>query len=194
MNDFFNLGIDADKAPCGVRRKIGFNLTSDFYPTPRWATERLLEVEPFNGDILEPACGNGALSKILQEKGFDVISNDLIDRGFGNPGIDFLTYEGNHDNIITNPPFSLSYDFILQSKKIAKYKIAFLLRTVFLEGVARYEMFQDPEFPFKGIHVFSKRLTMTPNGEEIKSSGMISFSWFIWEKGYKGKPTINWIL
>ena len=29
----------------------------DFYQTPRWAIEKLLEIEKFNGEILEP-CTN----------------------------------------------------------------------------------------------------------------------------------------
>lgn len=32
----------------------------DFYRTPAIATEKLLEVECFEGDIWEPACGDGS--------------------------------------------------------------------------------------------------------------------------------------
>ena len=32
------------------------------------------------------------------------------------------------------------------------------------------------------------------NGEfEKYPSGAIAYAWFVWEKGYKGKPTIDWI-
>jgi len=43
----------------------------------------LLSVETFEGSIWEPACGDGAISKVLLAAGFDVVSTDLIDRGFG---------------------------------------------------------------------------------------------------------------
>ena len=53
---------------------------NDFYATPPLATEALLKI--FNIDknipILEPCCGKGHISKILEKNGFKVISNDLI--------------------------------------------------------------------------------------------------------------------
>jgi len=39
----------------------------EFYPTPPEATRALLSVESFEGDIWEPACGDGAISKVLIE-------------------------------------------------------------------------------------------------------------------------------
>ena len=80
----------------------------DFYPTPRNAVEELLKVEKFDGDIWEPACGDGAISKVLEEYGHTVYSTDLIDRGYGHTGAeyDFLTYKHPSNNIITNPPFT----------------------------------------------------------------------------------------
>jgi hypothetical protein len=35
---------------------------SDFYETPAWAVKQLLARETFDGIILEPACGYGAIS------------------------------------------------------------------------------------------------------------------------------------
>jgi hypothetical protein len=55
----------------------------DFYPTPPEAVRALLSVETFTGSVWEPACGDGAISKVLIEAGFEVVSTDLIDRGFG---------------------------------------------------------------------------------------------------------------
>lgn len=62
----------------------------DFYPTPRRGTEALLGVETFNGDIWEPACGNGAMSSVLEEK-YTVYSTDIEPRNFGAP-LDFLSF------------------------------------------------------------------------------------------------------
>ena len=55
----------------------------DFYPTPPEAVRALLSVETFEGSIWEPACGDGAISKVLLEAGHEVVSTDLIDRGYG---------------------------------------------------------------------------------------------------------------
>src|SRR6185369_10862163 len=63
----------------------------DFFPTPRWATFALMDNEPFDGEIWDPACGDGAMARVLAERGNAVIATDLYDRGYGEPGHDFLT-------------------------------------------------------------------------------------------------------
>ncbi len=78
----------------------------EFYPTPPEAVRALLSVEQFDGSIWEPACGDGAISKVLQAANHEVISTDLVDRGFGRGGVNFLKTDkplGKH--IITNPPY-----------------------------------------------------------------------------------------
>ena len=74
----------------------------DFYPTPESATKSLLYRQKFQGNIWECACGNGAMSKVIIEQGYDVYSSDLIDRGYGEVGIDFLQSNKKVDNIVTN--------------------------------------------------------------------------------------------
>lgn len=160
----------------------------DFYPTPPYATQALLDKEIFNGSIWEPACGQGHMSQILISNGYQVDSSDLIDRNYGIQ-LDFLSSNKTYNNIITNPPFSLGLEFVLKAKQCANEKIAMLLKTQFLEGVSRYDMFQDTIFPLKCLYQFSKRLTFNQ-----KSGGMLSFAWFVWDKHYVGKPYIDWIL
>lgn len=78
----------------------------EFYPTPPEATRALLSVETFEGSIWEPACGDGAISKVLTEAGYQVVSTDLIDRGYGAGGHNFLkSTEPLAKHIITNPPY-----------------------------------------------------------------------------------------
>jgi hypothetical protein len=164
----------------------------DFYPTPPIAIFELIKREYFHGNIWEPACGDGAISKVLEGIGFTTISSDIVDRGYGEQ-IDFLSSDYVADNIITNPPYKLALDFVLQAKKLSRNKIAMLLKTSWLEGISRYEMFQDQEFPLKTIYQFSKRLTFSKGGEETKNNGMIAHAWFLWDKNHIGAPTINWI-
>jgi 2-polyprenyl-3-methyl-5-hydroxy-6-metoxy-1,4-benzoquinol methylase len=61
----------------------------DFYPTPENATQSLLDKQKFEGNIWECACGNGAMSKVMIKNGYDVYSSDLINRDYGEIGIDF---------------------------------------------------------------------------------------------------------
>ncbi len=80
---------------------------NDFYPTPDYATEALMNREFFSQKIWEPACGDGAISNVLERRGFNTVSTDLIDYGFGQPNVDFLMEQKLlATDIITNPPFS----------------------------------------------------------------------------------------
>ncbi len=78
----------------------------EFYPTPPEATRALLSVESFDGSIWEPACGEGHISSVLLEAGHQVVSTDLIVRGFGEGRVDFLAQQSSRaKHIITNPPY-----------------------------------------------------------------------------------------
>ena len=112
----------------------------DFYPTPESATKALMDRQKFEGNIWECACGNGAMSKVMKDKGYEVYSSDLIDRGYGETGIDFLKSDMKFDNIITNPPFNLGTEFTIQALKLARKKAVMLSKLSYLEGIKRREL------------------------------------------------------
>ncbi len=165
----------------------------DFYPTPRWATQALVDHESFKGTVWEPACGDGAMSEVLEENGLRVFSSDLHVRGFGKSGVDFLKYDtGVWPNIITNPPYNLAGEFVLRALKKSEKKVSLLLRLAFLEGAARQQnIFQKT--PLARVWVFSERVTFYPKGEERASGGTTAYAWFVWEHGHVGSPEIKWI-
>ena len=171
---------------------------NDYYATPPESTLKLLEVEEFKGNVLEPCCGEGHISEVLKEKGFEVSSNDLVNRGYGEDHKDFLR-EGfrTYDNIITNPPYKHAREFIVKSLEITTGKVAMFCKIQLLEGVARYDMFQNT--PLKTVYVFTKRQNPWRNGSPVDENGKkwastMCFAWFVWEHGYEGKPTIEWLL
>src|SRR6476646_3891378 len=84
----------------------------DFFPTPAWATFALIDNEKFSGEIWESACGNGAMSRVLESTGCRVLSSDLDDRGFSEIGTDFLKSQRRVDNVITNPPYNSAEGFV----------------------------------------------------------------------------------
>lgn len=176
----------------GSSRRNGKRQENDFYPTPPYATEELLKRESFVGNIWEPACGEGHMSNVLKLAGYNVRSTDLIHRGYGQQE-DFLGSNFAADNIITNPPYGIALDFILKAKEQSRFKIAMFLKTVFLESEKRKEMFLDKNFPLKTMYQFSKRVTLYKDGVKMKNSGMIAYAWYVWDKNYDGKPTIEWI-
>ena len=81
---------------------------NDFYPTPAWVTEALLASVTLHGPVWEPCCGDGAMARVLKDQGHTVVASDLVDRGFGRPGVDFLAAQGFPEecrSMITNPPY-----------------------------------------------------------------------------------------
>ena len=87
-------------------RKPGGRAPADHYPTPPEVTRALLFRERFEGAIWEPACGDGAISKVLTSASYEVVSSDLHDYGFGESGRDFFRERiARAPNIVTNPPY-----------------------------------------------------------------------------------------
>lgn len=168
----------------------------DYYATEPKALELLLLEENFCSTIWECACGEGHLSKVLQKHGFNVISTDLIYRGFGTKkSVDFLAQEFTNftGDIITNPPYKLALQFIEKALHIVApgQKVAMLLRLQFLEGKTRKNFFLLN--PPKKIYVSSSRLHCAKNGKfEKNPPNAIAYAWFVWEKGFQGNPIIKW--
>ena len=170
----------------------------EFYRTPVEATWSLIEIEQglIPHRIWEPACGDGAISKILEASGRDVMSTDIVDRGFGVGGVDFVTTMfpfSDYNGIVTNPPFSLAQDFVDRAFDYPSiHYCALLLRLSFLEAVGRKDWFEAN--PPARIHVSSRRLPMMPReGYEGKqSSSTLAHAWYIWLRGYNGSPQLRW--
>ena len=164
----------------------------DFYPTPESATKSLLDRQKFQGDIWECACGNGAMSKVMIEQGYNVYSSDLIDRGYGEVGIDFLKSNKKVDNIVTNPPFNLATEFTLKAFELAKHKVVLLSKISYLEGVKRRELIFNKN-KLEKILIFTRRVPFKKESTQKLAGGLMAFGWFIYDVNYNGKPTIDWI-
>ena len=100
------MNLDAHMQIVGHNVK-GDRQKDDYYATPYDCTDALLSVESFNGSIWECCCGKGHISKRLEEQGFAVESTDLVDRGYGQGGVDVLFERKVRQNIVTNPPYKL---------------------------------------------------------------------------------------
>lgn len=167
----------------------------DYYATDPRTISELLAVEDFKGSIWEPACGEGHLSKELEKHWFDVVSTDLIDRGYGEGGVDFFKQtELRGDNIITNPPYKFAQQCVEHSIELGAEKVAMFLKLTFLEGKARHKLFK--KYPPKKIWVYSSRRQVAINGdpEMFAKSSAAAYAWFVWEKDFTGETTVGWIL
>jgi hypothetical protein len=164
----------------------------DFFPTPEWATYALIDNEKFEGPIWEPACGDGQMVRILETTGCPVEATDLFDRGYGEPGVDFLKTERLVDNIVTNPPYNAAEGFVQAGLAQSRRKMALLLRLAFLEGGNRQRTIFSKTPPAR-VWVFSERITFYPAGAVRAGSGTTAYAWFVWDKEAENKSTeLRW--
>lgn len=163
----------------------------DFFPTPAWATYALIDNERFDGEIWECACGNGAMSRVLEKTGQLVTSSDLYARGYGDAGIDFLEPKRRAANIVTNPPYNAAEGFVASGVAAADRKFALLLRLAFLEGANRARTIFGAMPPSR-VWVFSERITFYPAGVTAQGSGTTAYAWFVWDKDAPSRTELKW--
>ena len=166
----------------------------DFYSTPRSTVEQLLAVEQFEGPIWEPACGDGAISRVLQERGHAVVSTDLVDRGYGQSGVDFLMERRALAlNVMTNPPFKLGTEFATHALGLVAGKVTMLLKIGFLEGPTRECLHQS----LARVWVIRRRITFLKDGKEFSRSngkgGIHTYAWFVWDRSHQGPVVLGWL-
>ena len=164
----------------------------DFFPTPAWATFALLDNEKLSGDVWECACGDGAMSRVIEASGNQVISTDLYHRGYGDAGIDFLSTNRVVDNIVTNPPYNAAEAFVKIGLNQSRKKFALLLRLAFLEGANRANTIFAAAPPSR-VWVFSERITFYLAGAERKGSGTTAYAWFVWDKDAPLSTELKWL-
>lgn len=176
---------------------------NDYYATHPHAVEIALPTFEKIGlggvdkKVWECACGEGHISKTLEKNGYKVYSSDLIDRGYGEVH-DFLKITKQNIpvswDIITNPPFAFAKEFVEHAMNLVSdgVKVCFLLKIQFLEGKKRKKLFE--KYPPKYVIVNSERQLCCKNAEFEKLTATTQcYAWYVWEKGFNGRPQIMWI-
>ena len=171
----------------------------DLYETPAEATRALLRAERVPHRVWEPACGPGAIVRVLRDSGHDVLGSDLIQydsRHQDIAGLDFLISGGSADclgkdrAIVTNPPYKHAHQFVRLALKRAPY-VAMLLRLAFLESERRRDILDNSSLA--RVHVFRDRLPMMhrANWDGPKASNATAFAWFVWDRSHQGPAQLN---
>ena len=158
--------------------------SNDYYATPPGEIKNILKHEDLQGTILENSCGQGHIAKVVKEQYPDneVIATDLIDRGYGENGLDFLSDDYPYtdvDTVIMNPPFKHIEGFVNKSLDIAD-KVLLFARLQFLESQSRYEnIFVDNE-PNR-VYIYVDRVSCGKNGNFEEDKNSMSYAWFVWD-------------
>jgi hypothetical protein len=175
---------------------------NDLYQTPPEAVHALLKAEILPSVIWEPACGPGAIVRVLRAAGHTVIATDLVD--YASPDqddgrIDFLMERHAPllvDAIVTNPPFKNAAQFVVHALKLCP-KVIMLLRLGFLESNRRCDILDGGALA--RVHIFRNRLPRMhrENWEGPRSTAsVLAFAWFVWDRDHSG-PTelhrISWV-
>jgi hypothetical protein len=172
----------------------------DYFPTPPWATRALIQKLAVRGLIQpdqrcwEPACGAGDMARPLAEYFAHVHASDVALRGCGEQG-DFLWPggPGTFHWIITNPPFRLASQFADTALARARCGVALLVRSAFLEGIARLQDLFRPRPP-RLILQFAERLPMIKGRLDEDASSATAYCWVVWHDGTDWPGTeFNWI-
>lgn len=183
----------------------------DFYSTDPDCVKDLLELEQFGNKVLEPCCGNGNIAKVLTNAGYDVTATDLYDHGYGIAGVDCFEYTDIDQDIIGNPPYSLTTEFIehMLNELQPGHKMALFLKLQVLEGQARYQKIFS-QGKLKRVYVYVNRVACYKNDERYqknedgslkldkdgnpkKIGSAACYMWAIWEADYHGFPEVRWI-
>jgi hypothetical protein len=175
-----------------TNRRLASLTGPDYFPTPTWATQALLDHVTFDGPILEPCCGEGDMAEVIKAADYEVIASDLHPWGYGSVRNLFDVRE-RHANLVTNPPYNIAEEILSHAFRITDGKICLLLRLSFLESEGRYRKIYTIEPPTT-VWVFAQRLSMYHADYEGENGGTTCFAWFVWDMRAGGAPTIlRWL-
>lgn len=173
----------------------------DHYVEPNWTSERLFEVEGFEGPVLDPCCGWGRIPVAAYKAGHKIMASDIVVRWkvesipyrrmdfFDNAGLKWFKQAR---SVVTNPPFDRIEEVARRACEIASHKVALICPLRRLPA-ARWLQ----ELPLKKIRIMTPRPSM-PSGEHIRAGGKVGggtqdFVWLVFEKGYSGPVVTDWL-
>jgi hypothetical protein len=168
---------------------------NDFYATDPKALEVFLKESGINlQNVWECACGQGHLAEVLKSQNLLGKASDLIDRGYGETGVNFLESKFWQGDILTNPPFSHALEFAEKALSIVPdyQNVILLMRIQFLEGKRRKHFLQT--HPPRFLYVSSSRLLLAKNADFVRYNKPSAncYAWYVWQKGWKGDTVVRW--
>lgn len=164
---------------------------NDFYPTPEWAAEDLMDEVSIRGNVLEVCAGDGAIAKVIQRFTY-TFRNDIEDTM---PQLDFVLNAADprswmmmvadrsgtrFDWVVTNPPFNQAAQIVPLAYGNAVRGIAMLLRLSYLEPVKDRGAWLNAHPPTSMIVL--PRISFTGDGK----TDNVTCAWMVWDKSQVG--------
>ena len=165
-----------------------------FYSEPSWVSERLFAAEMFGGLIWDPARGLATIARAASAAGLSIFASDIADHGYG-VRQDFLkstTPTTDVFNVVTNPPFMLTHEFVEHALALGAAKVAIIFPVARLNAAHWLTT-----LPFARVWLLTPRPSMPPgrlvaNGKK-PSGGKTDFCWSIFDRTRTGSPTVAWL-
>lgn len=181
------------RAPDPVRDPL------DFDPTPPSATAAFLAAEgdrlrEIGGPVWEPAVGAGHIAKVMQAEGFEVIGNDVVDRGWPGTNVrSFYDFEASpSDIIITNPPYNeiSARDghgrWLKHVEALGVRYAAFLLNWDWIAARINGMDALHASFPVSRAYVCTWKIDFRGGGSPPQRNG-----WLVWDRDWQGETVLR---
>lgn len=171
----------------------------DYAPTPPEATRAFLGVEgdrirQIGGPVWEPAVGGGHMAREIHRAGFDVIGNDVVDRGW--PGTvlrSFYDYDAPPARIIvTNPPYnevSARDGHGRWLRHIEALGVDYAAMLLNWDWIAARKNGMDElhaRFPPARVYVCCWKIDFSGGGSPPQRNG-----WFVWDRAHSGSTELR---
>jgi hypothetical protein len=171
-------------------------MEADFYQTPYCLTQAFVDRhikaywEPNENTICDFCSGEGAIAKVLNDNGYNIIHSDIKHDEQFPYYQDFFTISGVYGYGIMNPPFRLFNKWVEHCFAVFERSFVLLGPTTYLQGVKRYNkryqdgIFQNQIYPLTHIYTFNRypmlSARLRPDG--LIETGMQALSWFVWTR------------
>lgn len=169
-----------------------------WYVEPGDVSTALFEAEGFEGEVWDPACGQGNAVIAALEAGLPACGTDIVRRAGGAPWfvaeLDFLKGPGlPADNIVCNPPSfgqKGTEAFIRRAVHLVRRKAAIFVSLRFLCGEERARGLYR-EMPPTKVWFVTPRCACPPGDYLLaggkRENGNADYAWLVWRKDGGGR-------
>ena len=200
-----------------IHNQDGIKNTHELFRTPEYVYKDLYDYAPhwFKGLILDPSAGDGRMVKYIIKQGnvnkhliVDIRKEELktwrgdkhlskcrrINADFLNIKHEQLSKNGLFNCCITNPPFSIAQSFVEHTFPVIKENgYICIFQSMQWLGTQRRTKWLSKAGLYK-VLVVPKRPRFEVTGKIFKGTNTFDYSWYVFKKGYKRNPRIDWLI